>query len=117
MSYSSHAGSAGLGLAEVPPVAGGKGATRLGGVVLAVVVMSWVGFGLAMWAAPELLLDIWEWVGGLSIAAELVFWILGLPWMLALAVWQTAWPAGVQVALIAGIALFSVRTFYPKRTV
>jgi hypothetical protein len=106
-----------LGLADgVPPVAEGKGATLLGWVSLAVVVVTWVGFGVAMWAAPGSLLDIWEWVGGLSIAFKMVLWVLGLPWMLGLAIWQTAWPEGVQVALIAGIALVSVWTIYPKRT-
>jgi hypothetical protein len=118
MSYSSHVGSSGLGLADgVPPVAEGKGATRLGWVSLAVVVLTWVGFGLAMWVAPGALVDIWEWVGGLSIAFKLVFWVLGLPWMLGLAIWQTGWPEAVQLALITGTALASIWTFYPKRTV
>lgn len=117
MSYSGHIGRSGLDLTDgVPPVAEGQGATVFGWVLLAVVVLVWTGFGIAMWAAPGVLVDIWEWVGGLSIAFKMVVWVLGLPWMLGLAIWQGAWPEMVRVALVAGLAVVSVWTFYPKRT-
>jgi hypothetical protein len=118
MSYSSHVGPGGWGVSDgVPPVAEAKGATVFGWVSVAVVALVWAGFGIAMWAAPGALVDIWEWVGGLSITFKMVFWVLGLPWMLGLATWQGAWPEGVRVALVVGLALVSLWTVYPKQTV
>jgi hypothetical protein len=75
----------------------------------------WAGFGIAMWAAPATLTDIWEWAGDLSMAFKVIVWVLGLPWMIGLAVLQAGWSESVRVALVAGLALVSVWTFYPNR--
>jgi hypothetical protein len=68
-------------------------------------VGSWIGFGVAAVWYPEALTDFWEWGRGLPLVAEIALWIATLPWMLALAVFETAWADWVQVSLIVALAL------------
>lgn len=117
MSYSGHSGSGGLDVADgFVPSSEAEGATGFGWFAFAVVLVIWIGFGLAMVAAPDILIDVWEWAGDLSMAWKLVVWVLGLPWMIGLAVWQSGLPEMLRVAVVAGLALVSLWTFYPTRT-
>jgi len=80
-----------------------------------VVVLIWSWFGIAMWAAPGTLIDVWEWAADLSMAFKVIVWVLGLPWMIGLAVWQSGWSEAVRAAVVAGLALVSIWSFYPNR--
>ncbi|HLF59923.1 MAG TPA: hypothetical protein VI980_01930 [Acidimicrobiia bacterium] len=117
MSFSGHGGSGGLDVADgFVPSSEAKGATGFGRLFFYLVLLIWVGFGLAMWVAPDVLIDVWEWAGSLSMVLTVIVWVFGLPWMLGLAVWQSVMPELLRVALVAGLALVSVWTVQPKRT-
>jgi hypothetical protein len=64
---------------------------------------------------PGLLTAAWDWVDALPAGSEIMAWVLGLPWMVGLAVWQGTWPGLVRVGLIAGLALASLWAVYPHR--
>jgi hypothetical protein len=66
---------------------------------------TWAAFGVAAVWYPETLIDLWEWGQRLPLAAEIGLWIGTLPWMLALAVFETAWPDWARVAFIAALAV------------
>jgi hypothetical protein len=84
-------------------------------IAVAVIGLLWVGFGLAAWLEPGLLARIWDWVDALPIGSEIVAWVVGLPWMVGLAVWQGPWPDLVRVGVMVGLAAASVWVFYPHR--
>lgn len=103
--------------AESHQGAGTGGFFVLNLLALAVVGLLWIGFALAAWQEPELLTATWEWVEAFSASGEILAWVLGLPWMVGLAVWQGTWPDLVRVGLVAGLALASVWAVYPHRIV
>lgn len=113
--YSDHLDSGGL----APTVAGhpikSGGFSLFGWLSVAVVVVLWALFAIALWTSPSSLTDVWEWVDALPTAAKLVVWVIGLPWMAGIAILQSDWPDLLQIALVAGLALGSIWTFWPKR--
>ena len=76
---------------------------------LAVKGIGWFTFMVGMWAAfftlvlasPDTLDDIWTWLTGLPLLAEIAMWILLLPWVLALAVWQSSLGDGLTFLILA----------------
>jgi hypothetical protein len=79
---------------------------------------------LAMWAtlvvlavvSPDTLLDIWQWVRGLPAALEVLLWIVFLPWLIGLGIWQAdldAWLRWLLIVLIA--AGWSIASLPRKR--
>jgi hypothetical protein len=84
-------------------------------LLVAVVALLWAGFALSAWQDPGLLTAAWDWVHALPASSEIMAWVLGLPWMVALAVWQGTWPDLVRVGLAAGLALASLWAVYPHR--
>jgi hypothetical protein len=78
-----------------------------------VVVVLWLSFTVAAWAAPNVLTEVWAFVGGLPLVARMVIWAVGLPWMVGIAIWQGSSPDLVRIGLLAGLAIASVWTFYP----
>ena len=79
-------------------------------------VGSWIGLGIAAILFPEALGDFWEWGQRLPLAGEIALWIATLPWMLALAVLETAWADGARITLIAAVALAWLAFSRPRAT-
>jgi hypothetical protein len=75
---------------------------------------TWVAFGVAAVWYPGTLTDFWEWGQRLPLAAEIGLWIGTLPWMLGLAVFETAWPDWAQVTVIAALAVTWVLFSAPR---
>jgi hypothetical protein len=84
-------------------------------ISLAVVGVLWAGFGLAAWLAPSVLVDTREWVDALPMAGKIIAWVVGLPWMIAVAVWQGGSSDLLKIGLVIALAVASVWTFYPRR--
>jgi hypothetical protein len=60
--------------------------------------------------------EIWRLVRDLPLVAEIVLWVLFLPWMLGMAVWTTSWATWVRVALVACFAVGWTVVSIPRRT-
>lgn len=114
MGYSDHMRPGGLGVAYATrPGTKAGGFSMLSWISVAVVVMLWVAFAVAVGAAPNALTQVWAFVDGLPLVAKMVVWVVGLPWMVGIAVWHGPGPDPVRLGLLAGLALASVWTFYP----
>lgn len=81
----------------------------------AIVVGAWIAFGYALLFVPETLQASWEWVRGQNVLVQSLAWLLGLPWMIALAVWQSAWVVWARFVVIACLAAGTVGLFAPWR--
>jgi hypothetical protein len=60
--------------------------------------------------------EIWRLVRDLPLVAEIVLWVLFLPWMLGMAVWTASWATWVRVALVACFAVGWTVVSIPRRT-
>jgi len=65
---------------------------------------SWVAFAILAITAGDALRDLWTRVQELPLVAEIVLWVLTLPWMLALAVWESSWDEWLRMLLVTFIA-------------
>lgn len=114
MGYADRMNQGGLGMAYATrPGTRAGGFSMLSWISVGVVVMLWVAFAVAAAAAPSALTQVWAFVNGLPLVARMVVWVVGLPWMVGIAVWHGSGPDLVRLGLLAGLALASVWTFYP----
>jgi hypothetical protein len=67
-------------------------------------VGSWLAFAVLAVTSEDTLTSVWDWVRGLPLVLELVVWFLTFPWMLALAVWESAWSDAARLLVVLAIA-------------
>jgi hypothetical protein len=75
---------------------------------IAIFAMLWVGFAIALVVNPEWLESLWNWVGALPPAAEIIVWVLFLPIMTGLWIWESSWPALVRTLAFAGVVVWTL---------
>jgi hypothetical protein len=63
----------------------------------------WVGFAVALAVNREWLDLLWNWVRALPPVAEIIVWVLFLPGMVGLWIWESSWPALVRLLACAGV--------------
>jgi hypothetical protein len=78
------------------------------------IVGMWMAFFVLLFA--DQLDKIWGAVRDLPFVAEIVLWVLFLPWMLGTAVWTTSWSGWIRVALVACFAVGWTVVSIPRRT-
>ncbi|MFO7742795.1 MAG: hypothetical protein R6X31_10840 [Anaerolineae bacterium] len=70
--------------------------------------MMWVAFAIALVVNPERLDVLWNWVRALPSVAEIIVWVLFLPGMVGLWIWESSWSALVRLLASAGIVAWTV---------
>lgn len=65
----------------------------------------WTAFGVVALASVDKLGDLWTWVTGLPLVAEIIVWIATFPWMLGLWVSQNSWPEWLRILLVLCFAV------------
>ena len=70
---------------------------------LVIFAMLWVGFAIALVVNREWLDLLWNGVRALPIVVEIIVWVLFLPIMVALWIWESSWPALVRLVGFIGI--------------
>ena len=79
-----------------------------------VFAMLWVGFAIALVMDREWLDLLWSWVQTLPAVIEIVIWILFLPIMVGLWIWESSWSDLVRLLVFTGIVgwtLLAVSSF------
>lgn len=84
------------------------------GVLFGVFAVLWVAFGAALIWSQGSLDQAWETVRGLPLIVQIGAWLLFLPVMAGLWIWETTWPLIVRVVLIVGIAGWNLLVFLPR---
>jgi len=70
--------------------------------------MLWFGFAIAL-AVDRVWLDmLWNWVQTLPAMAEIIVWVLFLPFMVGLWIWESSWPGLVRLLASAGIVVWTI---------
>lgn len=75
---------------------------------IVIFVVLWVGFAIALVVNREWLDLLWNWVRALPSVAEIIVWVLFLPIMVGLWIWESSWPALVRLVGFAGIVAWTL---------
>jgi hypothetical protein len=86
----------------------------------AVCLGMWAAFGCVLVSRPAALARAWRAVRDLPLPVEALAWIVFLPWLSGLAIWESGW-RGAQArrlavlgVAMAFIAFWSILTFGPQ---
>jgi hypothetical protein len=75
---------------------------------IVILAMLWVGFAIALVVNREWLDLLWNWVRALPLVAEIIVWLLFLPIMVGLWIWEASWPDLVRLLAFAGIVVWTL---------
>jgi hypothetical protein len=80
----------------------------LGTYAVLIFAILWVGFAIALVVNREWLDLLWNWVRALPLVPEIILWVVFLPIMVGLWIWESSWPALVRLLASAGIVVWTV---------
>ena len=83
-------------------------------VLFGVFALLWLAVAAGLVANPGAVHDAYETVRGLPIVVQAFVWLLFLPVMAGLWIWETTWPAVVRLALLIGLAGWNLLVFLPR---
>jgi hypothetical protein len=99
----------GLGIALV------AGATSVFNVVVWLLfTVLWVAVVGALAFSPATLDEVWRAARRPAILIQAVVWLLFLPIMAGLWIWQRPWAAAIRLMLLLAIAVWNVFLFFPR---
>ena len=75
---------------------------------IVIFLVLWVGFAIALIVNREWLDSLWNWVRGLPFGVEIIVWVLFLPIMAGLGVWESSWPTLVSLLAFTGIVVWTL---------
>jgi hypothetical protein len=84
------------------------------GVLFAIFAVAWVAFGAALIWSQGSLDAAWHWVRSLPLIVQGIVWLLFLPVMAGLWIWETTWPLILRLVLIVGVAGWNLMVFLPR---
>jgi hypothetical protein len=84
------------------------------GVLFIVFAVLWVAFGAAIIWSQGSLDATWDWVRSLPILVQALVWLLFLPVVVGLWVWETTWPLVVRLPVLIGLAIWNLAMFLPR---
>jgi ABC-type amino acid transport system permease subunit len=84
------------------------------GVLFAIFAVLWVTFALGLVWSQGTIDQAWQTIRDLPLILQIVIWVLFLPVMIGLWVWETTWPLVVRIVLVFGIAGWNLWMFLPK---
>jgi hypothetical protein len=76
----------------------------------------WLAFGAALLFNPSALDSLWDGLRALPWMVQGIVWVLLLPVVAGLWIWQTDWALWLRVLLVAGLAAANIVAFYPWRS-
>jgi ABC-type amino acid transport system permease subunit len=84
------------------------------GILFAIFAVIWVAFAAGLILSQGSVDQAWQTIHGLPLIVQIVVWVLFLPVMIGLWVWETTWPLIVRLVLVVGVAGSNLLMFLPK---
>jgi hypothetical protein len=84
------------------------------GVLFGIFALIWVAFGAGLVLSQGSLDQAWQTIRGLPLIVQAAAWLLFLPVMVGLWIWETTWPLIVRLVLVVGIASWNLLVFLPR---
>jgi len=82
--------------------------------VFIIFTLLWLAFMGALILRREMLINTWQRIRSLHLLVQLILWLLFLPVMLGLWIWQTSWPFWLRLILVVSLAWWNVFVFFPR---
>jgi hypothetical protein len=86
------------------------------GVLFVVFAIVWFAFGAALVLSQGSVDQAWTAIRSLPLPIQALVWVLFLPVMVGLWVWEQTWPLLVRLALVIGIGGWNLLVFLPRTT-
>jgi ABC-type amino acid transport system permease subunit len=84
------------------------------GILFAIFAVIWIAFAAALIFSQGSVDQAWQTIRELPLIVQIVVWVLFLPVMIGLWVWETSWPLIVRLVLVVGVAGWNLFMFLPK---
>ena len=84
------------------------------GVLFAIFALLWLAFGIGLVWSQGSVDAAWNAIRALPWFLQGVIWVLFLPVMLGLWIWETSWPLILRLILVIGIAGWNLLVFLPR---
>ena len=84
------------------------------GILFVVFALIWIAVGAGLLWSQGSVDQVWETIRDLPLIVQAVVWLLFLPVMIGLWVWETSWPLIVRVVLVVAIAGWNLIVFLPR---
>jgi hypothetical protein len=75
---------------------------------IVIFAMLWVGFAITLVFNRAWLDLLWNWVQALPSVAEIIVWVLFLPIMVGLWIWESSWPTLLRLLAFAGMVVWTL---------
>ena len=98
----------------VVPLGNFVGWAATSGLLLAVFAVIWLAFAAALVLSQGSLDEAWTTIRDLPLVVQLVIWLLFLPVMAGLWVWETSWPLIVRIVIVLGLGGWNILMFLPR---
>lgn len=107
-----------MGGKEAEPLRGTRKRGRMEPLInvsaFVVFALLWAVFAAALIWSQGSLDQTWEWIRGLPLILQGIVWILFLPVVAGLWVWETTWPLVARLVLVLGLGVVNLYTFLPR---
>ena len=84
------------------------------GILFVIFAVVWAAFGAGLIWSQGSVDAAWQAIRDLPLILQLVIWLLFLPVMVSLWIWETTWPLVVRLVLIIGIGGWNLLIFLPR---
>jgi ABC-type amino acid transport system permease subunit len=84
------------------------------GVLFGVFALIWIALGVGLIWSQGSIDQAWDSIRGLPLIIQALVWLLFLPVMIGLWIWETTWPLVVRLILVIGIAGWNLLVFLPR---
>ena len=83
-------------------------------VLFGLFLVLWAVFGVALVTSQGSIDQAWQAIRALPLVLQIIVWILFLPVIFGLWVWETTWPLIVRLVLVVGVAGWNLLVFLPS---
>jgi len=84
----------------------------MGAYANAIFLVLWVGFVTALVLNREWLDVLWNWTQALPLIPRIIVWVLFLPILVGLWIWESTWPVLGRLVGFAGILAWTLLAVY-----
>jgi ABC-type amino acid transport system permease subunit len=84
------------------------------GILFVIFALIWAAFGAALIWSQGSIDAAWSFIRSLPLLVQALVWLLFLPVMLGLWVWETTWPVALRLLLVIGIGGWNLIVFLPR---
>ncbi len=100
----------------IVPVTGIIPVLASSGILFLAFAALWVAFGAGIVANQGGVDAVWQWIGSQNIIVQAIAWLLFLPVVAGLWVWESGWPLVARVLVVVSLAGWNLLMFLPRST-